>query len=166
MVCDEDATAAEWTKVKHVPRECVVAELEGSWRGAIRWRRVNSPAASSASTSSGVSTTPNGDWHTLIDLGALDVVPMTVRPLEAQLPNESRRLWQPLTQRLLAKEYSDATKAKIAIEQKQRDDAAARKAKGVTWVFPPIYWSPHRTDLHSDSSRRTSMRTTRQVDHS
>ena len=76
-----------------------------------------------------------GEWHTLLDLGPLEVVPMAVRPLDAQLPNESRRLWQPLTQRLLAKEYSEATKAKIAIEQKQRDDAAARKAKGVTYVF-------------------------------
>ncbi|VDB87927.1 unnamed protein product [Peniophora sp. CBMAI 1063] len=135
---DEDATVSEWTKVKHVPRERVIAELEGSWRGVLRWRRVNSPAASNSSTSSGVSSSPNGDWHTLIDLGALDAVPMTVRPLEAQLPNESRRLWQPLTQRLLAKEYSDATKAKIAIEQKQRDDAAARKAKGITFV--PAYF--------------------------
>ena len=33
--------------------------------------------------------------------------------------------------KLLSKEYSEATKHKQAIEQKQRDDAAERKRKGI-----------------------------------
>jgi hypothetical protein len=32
---------------------------------------------------------------------------------------------------LLDKEYSDTTKEKVAIEQKQRDDAAERRKKGI-----------------------------------
>jgi oxysterol-binding protein-related protein 9/10/11 len=134
---DEEETVAEWTKVKHVPRDRVVAELDGSWRGLVRWRKVaqlpSSDSTSRLSTASSSRGSTN-EWSTLIDIGTLRPVPMVVRPLEQQLPNESRRLWNPLTTKLLAKEYSEATKVKVAIEQKQRDDAAARKAKGVEYV--------------------------------
>ena len=58
------------------------------------------------------------------------IVPKRVRPIAHQLPNESRRLWENVTNRLLAKEYSEATKHKLAIEQKQREKAAERKKKG------------------------------------
>jgi hypothetical protein len=39
-----------------------------------------------------------------------------------------------VTTRLLAKEYGEATKAKLAIEQKQRDEAGERKKKGVQFI--------------------------------
>ena len=67
----------------------------------------------------------------LIDLSQLQSVPKVVRPLEKQLHNESRKLWENVTSKLLSKEYSEATKHKQAIEQKQRDEAADRKRKGV-----------------------------------
>jgi hypothetical protein len=76
-----------------------------------------------------------GEWATLLDLSTLEVTPKTVRPLEKQLPNESRKLWESVTTRLLKKEFSDATKEKIIIEQRQRDIAADRKKKGVQCVF-------------------------------
>ncbi|KAJ7794643.1 hypothetical protein B0H14DRAFT_2922613 [Mycena olivaceomarginata] len=75
-----------------------------------------------------------GEWATLLDLSTLEVTPKTVRPLEKQLPNESRKLWESVTTRLLKKEFSDATKEKIVIEQRQRDIAADRKKKGVQFV--------------------------------
>lgn len=28
-----------WTRVKHVPKDRVVAQIEGSWKHRIRWRR-------------------------------------------------------------------------------------------------------------------------------
>ena len=71
------------------------------------------------------------DWAPLIDLEALKIVPKSVRPLDKQLPTESRKLWDGVTTRLLKKEYSDATKVKQTIEQKQRDEAADRKKKGL-----------------------------------
>ncbi|OCH91257.1 hypothetical protein OBBRIDRAFT_887067 [Obba rivulosa] len=109
----------EWTRVKHVPRHRVRAVFDGSWRGSIRWRRADRPDA---------------DYATLLDLSTLHVIPKSVRPLERQLPDESRRLWDSVTSRLLKKEYSEATKHKQAIEQKQRDDAAERKRKGTAFV--------------------------------
>ncbi|KAI0938482.1 hypothetical protein AcW1_001792 [Taiwanofungus camphoratus] len=109
----------EWTRVKHVPRERVLATLDGSWRHRIRWKRTSSP---------------NSEYATLIDLSTLHVIPKAVRHLDKQLPNESRRLWDSVTTRLLKKEYGDATKHKQAIEQRQRDEAAERKRKGTQFV--------------------------------
>lgn len=126
--------------MKHVPTARVVAVFDGCWRNHIRWRRTaaSPPAPSTSSAASSPSTssfsTPSlseTEYATLVDLSTLFVVPKKVRPLERQLPNESRKLWDGVTTRLLAKEYGEATKAKLAIEQKQRDEAGERKRKGV-----------------------------------
>jgi len=128
---DEDSTEhEEWTKVKHIPHSRIVAFFDGCWRNRIRWRRNDS--SSSALVSS------MGEFHTLVDLEKLQVVPKVVRPLEKQLPRESRRLWENVTSKLHAKEYGDATKHKQTIEQQQRDEASERKRKGE--VFIPAYF--------------------------
>ena len=106
----------EWTKVKHVPRSRVLATFHGSWKHLIKWKRIDED---------------DSEYKPLIDLSQLQVIPKTVRPLEKQLPNESRKLWENVTSKLLSKEYSEANKHKQAIEQRQRDDAAERKRKGL-----------------------------------
>lgn len=158
FVVHEGETEHEaWTKVKQVPQNRVAAVLDGSWRGHIRWKRVGAlsyPHTTSSSASSpnpshvqlpkpsipsaaasraDVTTTAEG-WQTLIDVNELHVVPKEVRPIDNQHPFESRRLWKTVTDNLLNKEYSDATKEKVAIEQKQRDDAAERKKKGIEFI--------------------------------
>nr|GAT46670.1 predicted protein [Mycena chlorophos] len=155
----------EWTKVKHVPQNRVVAVFDGSWRGRVRWRRVgvgsypdvtpssySSPspshvslvpppiAASARSSKIDISAAKEEEWSTLIDLQALHVIPMVVRPLEKQQPLESRRLWEKVTTKLLKKEFSDATKEKVTIEQRQRDEAAERKRKGQKFI--PRFFEP------------------------
>jgi hypothetical protein len=75
-----------------------------------------------------------GEYATLLDLSTLKIIPKAVRPIEKQLPNESRKLWNDVTTRLVKKEYGEATKYKLAIEQKQRDEAAERKRQGVEYV--------------------------------
>lgn len=147
----------EWTKAKHVPTDRIVAYFDGSWKGPIRYRLTNgwtpvssksSPVPSAATSRSDLTTGAEDEWATLIDITTLHPVPKAVRSLENQLPTESRRLWDPVTSRLLKKEYSEATKFKQAIEQKQRDDAAERKNKGMESVHPipspyPIVRSPN-----------------------
>ncbi|OAX39679.1 hypothetical protein K503DRAFT_738955 [Rhizopogon vinicolor AM-OR11-026] len=132
---DEESTEhEEWTKVKHVPTARVVAVFDGCWRNHIRWRRT---AASSSTPSPPSSATPSlseTEYATLVDLSTLFVVPKQVRPLERQLPNESRKLWDAVTTRLVTKEFGEATKAKLAIEQKQRDEAGERKRKGIHFI--------------------------------
>lgn len=74
---------------------------------------------------------PGSDYATLLDLSTLQVIPKSVRPLDKQLPHESRKLWENVTNRLVSKEFGEATKEKVNIEQKQRDEAADRKKKGI-----------------------------------
>ncbi|GLB39104.1 putative OSBP family protein [Lyophyllum shimeji] len=156
-VNEGDTEHNEWTKVKHVPHSRVVAVFDGSWRGHIRWRRVglgSYPQVTSSAASSPVPShetlprTPissaaaskleftrhDDEYMTLLDLSTLGIVPKCVRPLEKQLPHESRKLWRNVTDNLLKKEFSEATKEKVAIEQRQRDEAAERKRKGVEFV--------------------------------
>lgn len=77
-----------------------------------------------------MSVSSTAEFHTLVDLEKLQVIPKVVRPVEKQLPKESRKLWENVTTKLLNKEYGDATKHKLALEQKQRDEASERKRKG------------------------------------
>lgn len=160
----------EWTKVKHVPKNRVVAQLEGCWKGYMRWRRteqfylqdaITSSVASSPNPShvklaappstlhaaSKSSLIPGGQalggsgsatddgWAPLLDLNTMLVIPKKVRPISKQVPYESRKLWEAVTTRLLKKEFGDATKEKLAIEQKQRDLASERKRIGTEYVL-------------------------------
>ena len=155
VVHDGETEHEGWTKVKQVPHNRIAAVIDGSWRGRIRWKRVGAlsyphttssaasspnpshvqlprPSVSSASASrTDIMSATTGEWQTLVDVSELRVVPKEVRPLEKQHPFESRNLWRKVTENLLKKEFSEATKEKVAIEQKQRDDAAERKKKGV-----------------------------------
>lgn len=149
----------EWTKVKHVPADRIIAHFDGSWKGRIRYRLTNgwtpvssksSPVPSASTSRSDLTTGADDEWATLIDISTLHPIPKSVRPLENQLPAESRRLWDPVTSRLLKKEYSEATKFKQAIEQKQRDDSAERKNKGIEFI--PVYFEK---DIDSGIPRLT-----------
>lgn len=78
------------------------------------------------------------DARLLLDMDALALIPKHVRPLPDQLAFESRKLWDPVTVRMLGKQWGEATAAKQRIEQDQRDRTAERKAKGE--VFTPVYF--------------------------
>ena len=67
---------------------------------------------------------------TLLDLGQLDIVQKSVRPLEKQDPMETRKFWEPVTNAIIKKDYKQATAHKQTIEQAQRDKAAAREKSG------------------------------------
>ena len=89
-------------------------------------------------------TLEEDEWKTLLDVSSLHIIPKVVRPLEKQEPRESRKLWQKVTSNLLKKEYSEATKEKIEIEQRQRDEAAERKRKGLLYVVSFFKYFPLR----------------------
>ncbi|GHJ83931.1 hypothetical protein NliqN6_0333 [Naganishia liquefaciens] len=111
----------EWSKIKNVPADRILANLEGSWRKQIKYRRKGEK-----------------EWKVLIDLEQLDLTPRSVRPLEQQEERESRRLWDPVTSNMLSKNWSEATKQKQTIEQRQRDLANQRKQQGVE--HKPVYF--------------------------
>lgn len=68
-----------------------------------------------------------------IDVNALNIIKKQVRPISLQDENESRKLWKEVTAGLRFNEIDKATNAKQALEQKQRDEAKARKESGKDW---------------------------------
>ncbi|KAJ7636907.1 hypothetical protein FB45DRAFT_907678 [Roridomyces roridus] len=174
LVVEGETQHNEWTKIKHVPHSRVVAVFDGSWRGRIRWRRVGvksypdttpssysspspshaslpvpiPPSVSAASSKLDISDGKEEDYQTLVDLAALQIVPKVIRPISKQIPYESHKLWERVTKHMLKKEFSDATKEKITIEQKQRDIAADRKKKGTKFV--PVYFEEDLERGYSD----------------
>lgn len=79
-------------------------------------------------------------WKVLLDMVPLLVVPKTVAPLEAQDALETRKVWDSVSQALLAKDYTTASKNKQSLEQDQRDLADARKKAGE--VYTPAFFEP------------------------
>ena len=60
-------------------------------------------------------------------------VPKLVPPEEDQLPNESRKFWSGVTNAIINKQFSQATNLKQEIEERQRQQAADRKARNIEW---------------------------------
>ncbi|KAF2399860.1 hypothetical protein EJ06DRAFT_530647 [Trichodelitschia bisporula] len=109
------------TKIKEVSDKDVVARIEGAWTDKIYYTLGSQPFAKSS------------EKHLLIDLNPLFPVPKIVPPMEKQLPNESRRFWQHVTDAILSKQYARATALKQEIEERQRQKAAERKARNTEW---------------------------------
>lgn len=73
------------------------------------------------------------------------VMPKTVAPLDQQDTLESRKIWSSVSDALIAKDFSTASKNKMALEQKQREEAEARKKSGVP--YSPRFFVPATDDL-------------------
>ena len=69
----------------------------------------------------------------IIDLDPLFPVPKLCPEPEEQLPNESRKMWQKVTEAIHAKDYTLATTLKQEIEENQRVKAAARLENETHW---------------------------------
>ena len=78
--------------------------------------------------------------HLLVDLQALSVIPKETLPDENQFPNESRKVWEEVTDLIHVKEWGKATRVKQGIEGKQRKDAATRKERNEEWVPKYFVW--------------------------
>lgn len=115
------------TKIKDVPEGDVLARISGSWHGQIHY------------TLAGTT-----DSQLLIDIAPLFPAAKTIPPEEIQLSNESRKFWSGVTEAILDKRYSQATKLKQDIEERQRQKAAERKQNNETWQ-PRFFTSPTTT---------------------
>ncbi|KAI5308530.1 hypothetical protein KEM55_005484, partial [Ascosphaera atra] len=112
------------TKIKEVPEEDVLARIEGCWWGKIYY-----------------TLTGYDKKELLIDVSPLYPVPKEVPPEDQQLPNESRKYWSGVTNAILTKEYSLATKRKQELEENKRREAAERQEKNEEWV--PRFFKGH-----------------------
>ncbi|OQE37071.1 hypothetical protein PENCOP_c010G00898 [Penicillium coprophilum] len=109
---DKDTTS----RLKDVPDGDVVARITGSWHGKIYFTPVGTK-----------------EPHLLIDITPLLPVTKTLPPSEEQLSNESLKFWSGVTTAIVDRQYSQATKLKQDIEERQRQRAAERIEKGVEW---------------------------------
>jgi hypothetical protein len=60
--------------------------------------------------------------------------PPLVRPIEDQEERESQRLWRKVVQAVKDCDHTTATDEKTLVEDRQREEAAARVADGVEWT--------------------------------
>ncbi|CAA9965833.1 oxysterol binding protein [Pyrenophora teres f. maculata] len=108
-------------KIKDVPEKDVLARVEGNWQDKVYYTLGSKPYAKVP------------EKNLIIDLNPLDPIPKIVPPLEEQLPNESLKFWDSVTNAIVGKQYGVATTLKTEIEEKQRAKAAERKAADKEW---------------------------------
>ncbi|KAL2862915.1 putative oxysterol binding protein (Orp8) [Aspergillus lucknowensis] len=104
------------TRIKDVPEADVLARISGSWHAQLYYTLAGT-------------TEP----QLLIDIAPLFPVVKRLPPEEAQLSNESRKFWSGVTEAILERKFSQATKLKQEIEERQREKAAERQANNQMW---------------------------------
>lgn len=75
--------------------------------------------------------------------------PPLARPIEQQGERESQRLWQSTAKAIIARDHDTATAEKTKIEDRQREEAAARAEQGAEWhprLFRRVRGGPHGPD--------------------
>ena len=131
-----DTSNDDKTKIKDVPQKDILARIHGCWKEQIYYTAPGSP-----------------DSHVIIDLTPLYPASKIVPPEEYQLPNESRRFWALVTSAILDKRYSEATKYKHEIEERQRQKAAEREQRKEEWqprFFTGVVTPLGKPDLTND----------------
>jgi len=121
------------TKISDVPDGDILARISGSWQERIYYTLAGSK-----------------EPQLLIDITPLFPASKIVPPEEDQLPNESRRFWSEVTAAILEKRYSQATKLKQDLEERQREEAAARRERNEEWVprfFTGVVTPPGKPEL-------------------
>ncbi|VDM16607.1 unnamed protein product [Hydatigera taeniaeformis] len=108
--------------------------VEGEWSGRMigRWAE-------------------NGREELFVDTKALPTMQKQVRPRSQQLCNESRKLWESVTQNLKQGNIDAATDAKSLLEQRQRREAAARLEARQQWI-PTYFTEEKRCSLTTSTS--------------
>ncbi|TVY35648.1 Oxysterol-binding protein-like protein [Lachnellula subtilissima] len=105
------------TAIKDVPEKDVLARIQGNWKEKVYF-------SLGAKLENQV---------LLIDLMPLAVAPKLLPPKDAQLPNESVKFWSGVTEAIHTKQFSHATTLKQELEERQREKAKEREAKGIPW---------------------------------
>lgn len=92
----------------------------------------------------------------MLDLRPLFPTAKIIPPIDQQLPNESQRFWASVTNAIKSKQYTEATKLKQEIEERQRDKAAHRAEKKEEWkprFFTDAVTANGKPDLTEDGKK-------------
>jgi hypothetical protein len=112
------------TRIKDVSDKDVIGRIEGDWKDKVYY----------AHGAADFKKSSDKDRILLIDLQPLYPAKKICPPAEAQLPNESRKFWNDVTDAIMKKEYARATNVKQELEETQRQKAAERKATNREWT--------------------------------
>ncbi|KAI9295616.1 hypothetical protein K502DRAFT_303490 [Neoconidiobolus thromboides FSU 785] len=107
-------------KLSDISKSDLICKINGSWRDKIYLE------------------TSAKEKEILIDLNGLKPLQKIIKPMEEMSELESRKVWKEVTDNILIKEFSKATKAKVHIEDIQRDKA---KKRGDTPWEPTFFYS-------------------------
>jgi len=117
-----------------------VGDISGRWSHVMEFKRSKS-----------------GDKRILFDAHSKEhmLAQKTIAPLDQQEPNESRRLWNNLTDAINAKDMEAATEAKTAVEDAQRESRKKREDGGEQYIprffeFKDGRWRPKISELPKD----------------
>ncbi|KAI9024897.1 hypothetical protein CLU79DRAFT_745312 [Phycomyces nitens] len=108
-------------KIKKESTGEVLYEISGQWSNEIFIKSVKSSTKVS-----------------LFDVKTAPIQPKTVAPESIQAENESRRLWSRLTAAIKSNDMDMATVEKLAIEDRQREEAKYREEHGKP--FKPVFF--------------------------
>ncbi|KAF3919868.1 hypothetical protein ABW21_db0201296 [Orbilia brochopaga] len=103
-------------QIRDVPEKDIKGKIEGSWVSELYFRAPGSK-----------------EKKLIVDVKPLFPAAKFVPSEEDQLDNESRRMWQKVTDAILSKDYGQATRLKIDIEDQKRKEAAEREVEKVAW---------------------------------
>ena len=104
-------------KLSKISKDDVVCSLTGSWKGQIFYQKTSDPTSS-----------------LLLDMTQLKPHDKHTKPIDQQEEHESRRLWRGVADRIKAQDYSEATRLKRDMEDKQRKEEKERKAKHEPYI--------------------------------
>lgn len=112
------------TRLKDVSTKEIVGRIEGVWTEKIYFSKGSAEFKKSK----------EADRILLMDVTPLQPIVKQCPPTEHQLPNESRKFWGPVTEHIQSKQFGQATTKKQELEERQRERAAERAAKGKEWT--------------------------------
>jgi hypothetical protein len=121
----------------HFPKRPVSRASDSPGSATLSPAMAETEAGTAAATATAYN--PLVDDHTrtgpiLFSAELMPKVPFRVTPLSKQSPNESRRVWHPVTKALMAADYDAANAAKNAIENEQRALRRERAEHCETWT--------------------------------
>jgi len=110
-------------RLKDIPASQIVGRIDGVWTEKLYY----------TAGSTEFKKVPEKERVLLMDVTPLLPVAKKCPSLAQQLPNESRRFWNDVTEFIQGKQFAQATTRKQQLEEVQRQRAAERDAAGKKW---------------------------------
>ena len=118
-----DVAKDNHTRIKDVSDKDVIGRIDGVWTDKVYF----------SYGSKDFKKVSDDDKVLLVDVSPLYPAKKICPPMQEQLPNESQRFWNDVTQAIQNKQFTTATNTKQQLEERQRERAAERKAQNKDW---------------------------------